>query len=485
MRQICYLLILITACTAKEDKDTITYLPFSKNVIHINLANNFSDSLSISALAFTNIPHGVSESNSLTVNSAGDYYLNMEIDRPVKSVLTVDDQQFNVLLFPQDTAHVKIDFTKGKINLVFYGKAKTINEYYYEKQKTLGYTDVRFPLNKSLSPKSTYNSLKQSTDSVINKEIDFLESYTSSYRLPEWFLNYERSEITYTSAGYKTAMPLANEVRKYFDDAVPEDYFNYLSNVQINNVNAILSSQYFLFLDAYFLKSLPASELHALTGYSRINRIKSHNLNQSKDQLSGLVQELYHKSSFSSLIAFYSDSLAIDSVAKEFQLVDYEALKTLSGTKSRNEMPALNLSRGDTIPEFFLSDGFDNLVSIRAFQDKILYVNFWATWCGPCINNMPALNNLISQYGSHQEIQFVNICVESEKVKWLASIKKYKLSGINLIAEGNWNSKLRSYFNIEGIPHYVIIGRGNILYENATKKAPDVQEEIEALLTRK
>jgi thiol-disulfide isomerase/thioredoxin len=193
---------------------------------------------------------------------------------------------------------------------------------------------------------------------------------------------------------------------------------------------------------------------------------------------------LYHKSTFSSLRAFYSDSLAIDSVAKEFQLVDYEALKTLSGTKSRNEMPALNLSRGDTIPEFFLSDGFDNLVSIRAFQDKILYVNFWATWCGPCINNMPALNNLISQYGSHQEIQFVNICVESEKVKWLASIKKYKLSGINLIAEGNWNSKLRSYFNIEGIPHYAIIGRGNMLYENATDKAPEVEEEIEALLSR-
>src|SRR5688572_32613685 len=269
MRQICYLLILITACTAKEDKDTITYLPFSKNVIHINLASNLSDSLSISALAFTNIPHGMSESNSLTVNSAGDYYLNMEIDRRVKSVLTVGDQQFNVLLFPQDTTHLKIVFTTGKINLDFYGKAKAINEYCYEKKKTLGYTDIRLPLNKSLSPKTTYNSLKQATDSVINIEIDFLESYTSSDRLPEWFLNYERSEITYTSAGYKTAMPLANEVMKYFDDAVPEDYYNYLSNVQINNVNAILSSQYFQFLDAYFLKSLPASELHALTGYSR------------------------------------------------------------------------------------------------------------------------------------------------------------------------------------------------------------------------
>ncbi|HZB13045.1 MAG TPA: TlpA disulfide reductase family protein [Chryseolinea sp.] len=485
MRQICYLIILFTACTSKEDKGAITYRPFSKSAIHIIFTSDLSDSLSISALAFTNIPYGVSESNSLTISKAGDFYLNIRIDRPVKSMLTVGDQRFDVLLFPQDTTHIKIDFTTDKAELAFYGKTKAINEYYYEKKRMLGYTDIRFPLNKSLSPKTTYNSLKQATDSVINIEIDFLESYTSSDRLPEWFLNYERSEMTYTGAGYKTAMPLANEVMKYFDDAVPEDYYNYLSNVQINNVTAILSSQYFQFLDAYFLKSLPASELHAFTGNSRTRKIRSHILNQSKDQLSGLVKEVYHKFSFSSLIKFYSDSISIDSLAKEFQLVDYEELKTLSGSKSRNEMPALNLSRGDTIPEFFLSDGFNNLVSIKAFQGNILYVNFWATWCGPCINNMPALNDMIAQYSSHKEIQFVNICLDSEKVKWLATIEKYKLRGINLIAEGNWNSKLRSYFNIEGIPHYVIIGRGNILYENATEKAPEVQEEIEALLTRK
>jgi hypothetical protein len=74
--------------------------------------------------------------------------------------------------------------------------------------------------------------------------------------------------------------------------------------------------------------------------------------------------------------------------------------------------------------------------------------------------------------------------LESEHAKWLASIGKHKLRGINLYAEGNWNSKLRAYFNIAGIPHYAIINRQNILAENATDKAPDVKQKIDALLDK-
>ena len=59
-------------------------------------------------------------------------------------------------------------------------------------------------------------------------------------------------------------------------------------------------------------------------------------------------------------------------------------------------------------------------------------------------------------------IRFVNICLDSEKEKWLISIQKHQLGGVNLYAENNWNAKLRASFNIKGIPHYMIIYPGNV-----------------------
>ena len=485
MRIILYTLILAVACTSERDQYTLTYTPFSKSVIHLSLKDDLTDSLAVSANVETNIPKGRSESNAVTVKMAGDYYLNIETDRPAKSFLNLGGKKYNILLFPKDTTHVIIRVLKNGVELDFYGKAKVINEYYLKKKKSLGYPDIKFPLTESLSSKTTYNSLKQTTDSIINRELTFFEKYASMVRLPEWFLDYEESEIIYMGAGYKTAMVPANMMVHYFKDSIPDDYYDFLNQIKIDNPKAVLSSQYFSFLDKYFLKSLPVTETSQLSGFSRVNKMMVHKLDQSMAQLSGDIKDLYHKSNFSTLIEYYSDSLAIDSLANAFQLLDYKELVRIAGTKFRNEEQMLNLDRGDTIPDFMLTNSLDSMTSIRAFKDQVLYLNFWATWCGSCVENIPELNKLITQYETNADIKFINICMYDKRDKWLAGISKYKLRGVNLFAQGDLNSKLRACFNINGIPHYVIIGKGNILSENDTDKAPNVEQKIRVMLTKR
>ena len=395
MRIVCYLLIVLCGCTTKEVRYIPAYAPFSHSVIHVKLHNDQADSLSISAGVYTNIPKGGNESNTVTAGKSGDYYLNIETDRPAKSFLNLGNVQYNVFLFPNDTTHISVNIVQGEIVPGFYGKAKEINGYYFEKRKNLAYTDIRFPLNEVLSSKPTYNLIKEKADFIINRELSFLEKYVSRDELPGWFLDYEESEIVYIGAAYKTGMPNVNEINKFFQDSVPIDYYDYLSNVKINNPNAILSVQYFLFLDDYFLKNLSVTEFNHLSGFSRMSKAMSHKLDQSKDLLSGDVRELYNKSNFSTMIEFYTDSAAIDSLANALGVSDYKEMVRIAGTRSRNELQMLNLHIGDTIPDFFLTNSLDSLISIRTFQNEILYVNFWATWCGPCIQNMPELNKLI------------------------------------------------------------------------------------------
>jgi thiol-disulfide isomerase/thioredoxin len=370
----------------------------------------------------------------------------------------------------------------AEFDVSFQGRAQELNQYYLEKKKALGYTDIRFPFIKTLSQWSTYDSLKANADSVVNEELAFLKKYTSATKLPKWFIDYENAEIVYAGAGFKTHMPNANEVQKYFSDSLPKDYYAFLDEVIVNNPTAILSSYYFWFLNDYFGKELSIKETRQLSNFDRLAKYQANALALSTSELSGYTRRLYHKQLFSYLIPYYSDSLEIDSLAATFQVKDYNELLRLSNTRSNNEFQAIEINAGDTIPEFFLVNPLDSLVSIRTLQDQVVYINFWATWCGPCIGNIPNLNKLIDHYAKNPRIQFVNICLDSEKSKWLVSIDKHQLKGVNLYAEKNWNSKLRSYFNIKGIPQYVIIDEGNILMENFASSAPDVKNKLDALL---
>lgn len=187
MKKISYLLLFIIGCTPEKDKDALTYTPFSKSVVHLNFPHDRADTLYISAIVITNIPKDGNKSNEVAANKAGDYYLDLEIDRPTKTFLNLGDKQYNVFLFLNDTTHIKVNTTQDEIGLSFYGKSKIMNEYYYEKKTALGYTDTRFPLNKSLSPKATYKLLKESADSVINRELSFLKNIHRGMVFPNGF----------------------------------------------------------------------------------------------------------------------------------------------------------------------------------------------------------------------------------------------------------------------------------------------------------
>ncbi len=476
------LLIFTVGCIPEKEKHEFEYTPFATSVIHLSFPKDLSDTISIDGSNFTNIPPGGNQTRKLSVLHSGEYYLNLEVDRPAKSFFNIGREHFNIFIFPGDTTHITATPGDGRLELTFQGKAEAINQYYLEKKKTLGYTDVRYPFNEALSSWSTYDSLKANADSVVNRELAFFKKYTSSIDLPNWFIDYEHAEIIYAGAGYKTQMPNANLSQRYFTDSLPNDYYSFLDEVTVNNSTATLSSYYFWFLNDYFGKEISILETRQLSNFERLRTYQENALNLSKDALSGYTLHLYRKHLFSNLIQYYSDSLKIDSLAIAFEVEDYNELKRLSNTRSNNEFQALNINKGDTIPEFFLVDQRDSLVSIRTFQDQILYINFWATWCGPCITNIPNLNKLIEHYAQNPRIKFINICLDSEKHKWLVSIDNHQLLGENLYAEKNWNAKLRSYFNITGIPHYMIIGERNIMLENFSSSAPDVKDKLDAAL---
>lgn len=471
MKNIFYLLLVLQInCAAEKEQDEFKYVPFSKSVIHLTVNHPLPDTIKVHADAITIIPRGRSISNMLPIKDTGNYHLLIDIDRPVKTNLYIENDEYNILLFPNDTTHIELSSNQTVLNFNYHGRGKSINEYFIQKKNILGYTDILSKFQKTIKSNSTYNSIKNSIDSMTDMELSFLHKYNSSNFLPEWFSTYETAEIVYSGAGFKLTRPSSNERRERFKDTLPDDFFNFIVEIEIDNPDAIFSSVYFLFLEWYFKKDLPMDDIRKMPQLLGLKEYNSFIIEKSNNQLSGISKEVFHKRFFSAVASYYSSKSEIDSLANALQLTDYNDL--------------ILVNKGDIIKDFKLRNEFDSIVSFCEFKDQILYINFWATWCGNCIKNIPELNSLISKYEDDLRIEFVNVCLDGEKDRWVSVIKKHNLLGINLIAEGNLSTQLKRYFSIQGAPQYVLIGKNNILIEKNTMKAPGVNSKIEKLLEK-
>jgi len=81
------------------------------------------------------------------------------------------------------------------------------------------------------------------------------------------------------------------------------------------------------------------------------------------------------------------------------------------------------LSAGMPSPAFTLPDINGNMVSLSDFLGKYVYIEFWATWCGPCIKEIPYLEKLVEEY-KDKNIEIISISVDQDKQAWIDKVTK-------------------------------------------------------------
>ena len=113
---------------------------------------------------------------------------------------------------------------------------------------------------------------------------------------------------------------------------------------------------------------------------------------------------------------------------------------------------------GDMAPDFTLPDTTGNLVSLSDFSGKYVLIDFWATWCAPCIAEMPNLAKAYEQYrGENFEIIGVSLDRPDSKALWLSKIKELNLSWIHLSDLKWWNNTAALLYNVNSVPASFLI----------------------------
>ncbi|MDR1985317.1 MAG: AhpC/TSA family protein [Prevotellaceae bacterium] len=103
-------------------------------------------------------------------------------------------------------------------------------------------------------------------------------------------------------------------------------------------------------------------------------------------------------------------------------------------------------------------------LSDYAGKGKYVLVDFWASWCGPCVEEMPTLIEVYAKY-KNKNFEIVGVSFDRDKEKWLNGIQELKLTWIQMSDVKYWQSEGARLYNVRGIPHTVLIDPQGIIIE--------------------
>jgi peroxiredoxin len=141
---------------------------------------------------------------------------------------------------------------------------------------------------------------------------------------------------------------------------------------------------------------------------------------------------------------------------------------------------------GDKAPEIELTDNKGNKVKLSDLKGKVVLIDFWASWCGPCRRENPNVVEAFSKYHSSKfknakGFEVFSVSLDRKEEAWIEAIKQDKLSWDNHVWDKNGD--FAKQYHITSIPMaFLIDGDGNIVAKGQDLRGLGLHIEIEKLL---
>jgi thiol-disulfide isomerase/thioredoxin len=142
------------------------------------------------------------------------------------------------------------------------------------------------------------------------------------------------------------------------------------------------------------------------------------------------------------------------------------------------ENPALSLSKMAPAFEVTALDG--SRFNLDAMGGRVVLIDFWATWCGPCNEELPHMQKIAKEFAG-QPLVIISVSWDSDEAKWKDFIHKHEMTWVQYRDAGH---TLSERFGVQAIPHYFTIDSDGVLTAEMLGSGSDVEGKLKKLIKR-
>lgn len=395
-----------------------------------------------------------------------------EVPGPVMSTFSVGRTRLPVYLEPGISLTLSGDANNLPNTVVFGGDGGDENNFllrYNREMESRFGSALLQEQAASLSP----DAYKEFAAGITQRKLDFLNAEGEG--LSEIFLNFLKTTIQYEKYQLLLNYPALHQRLNQLEAPItlPDGYHDFLEDAIAWRGQSFTNLTYVGFLLSYMDHKKEAYD-------GDLDHLSRHEVNY---MLAG--RYLTDKPKY--YIQALSISREMNSGDIDLALTLYDEYMEKSPVDSFKESLQYSLEvvrslwAGNPAPGFVMTDINGETVSLSDYHGKVVYLKFWASWCGPCMREVPPAAELKERLADEKDLIFMYVSIDTDDKAWRNSVDRHGITGVHMRTPGRERG-VPALYNVRWIPTFYIIGRDGNIFDHRPPKPSD--KDIDKVLLK-
>src|SRR5262245_12476283 len=139
--------------------------------------------------------------------------------------------------------------------------------------------------------------------------------------------------------------------------------------------------------------------------------------------------------------------------------------------------------RGQEVGDFTARDALSGQeFSLHDLRGRVVVIDFWATWCGPCVRELPNVKRAYSRYKA-QGLEIVSVSLDSDRKRFESFVRQPGMTWHHVLEGGGWGTRLAQQFGVNSIPRMIVVDPKGVCIADGVR-GRSLDQAIEAGLAK-